>query len=236
MTTGTGKSMNRVDGRTKVTGKATFAAEYQLARMTHAHLVTSSIPKGRITEIDAGAAENAPGVLAVLTHENAPAMKTTEVFDPTAAAPKSAGTSATILQTDRIYWHGQPVAVVIAETLEEACYAAGLVKVSYEEVAAKVSIRDQEETAFAPENILGEPTEIRRADAEKALAAAVKRVDNVYSTPQMNHNPIEPHATTAFWDGDRLTVYDASQYIFGVRQMLAEKFSIPEKDVRVVAP
>src|SRR5205823_1819752 len=143
------------------------------------------------------------------THENAPVMKATDVFDPTADSPKSAGTSAAILQTDRIYWHGQPVAVIVAETLEQALYAAGLLKIHYEEAPAKVSMRDQDQSAFAPENILGEPTEIRRGNADKALAAAAFRVDNVYTTPQMNHNPIEPHATTAVWEGDRLTIYDA---------------------------
>src|SRR6267143_62130 len=114
MNTVIGKPTDRVDGRMKVTGQALFAAEYPLDRIAHAYVVSSSIARGRIKEIHIGAAEDAPGVLAVLTHENAPPMKTTDVFDPTADAPKSAGTSAAILQTDRIYWHGQPVAVIVA--------------------------------------------------------------------------------------------------------------------------
>src|ERR1041384_1005431 len=122
----TGKSLDRVDARIKVTGQASFAAEYPLRDVAYAYLVTSTIAKGRIVAMLVEAAEHAPGVIAVLTHENAPQMKTTEVFDPTANSPKSAGTSAAILQTDRIYWHGQPVAVVVAQSLEQARFAAGL--------------------------------------------------------------------------------------------------------------
>src|SRR5436190_9823995 len=115
MSTAIGKPTDRVDGRLKVTGQAQFAAEYPLQDLAHAYIVTSTIAKGRIVEMLVKAAEDAPGVLAVLTHENAPSMKTTAVFDPTAGSPKSAGTSAAILQTDRIYWHGQPIAVIVAE-------------------------------------------------------------------------------------------------------------------------
>src|SRR5438128_1556439 len=119
MTAAIGKPIDRVDGRKKVTGQALFAAEYPLKGIAHACIVTSTIAKGRISAIHAEPAEDAPGVLAVLTHENAPTMKPTDVFDPTADSPRSAGTSAAILQTDRTYWHGQPIAVVVAETLEQ---------------------------------------------------------------------------------------------------------------------
>jgi xanthine dehydrogenase YagR molybdenum-binding subunit len=235
-TTVTGKPTDRVDGRLKVTGQARYAAEYPAAHIAHAYLVQSTISKGRITDLDTRAAEAAPGVLAVLTHRNAPAMKATEVFDPASHAPKAGGTSVDILRTDRIWWHGQPIAVVVAETFEQAQYAASLVRAGYAEEPARVALRGQEGTAYPPDNVLGEPTVIRRGDAEAALAKAAVKVDHEYTTPRENHNPIEPHATTAVWEGDRLTVYDASQYIFGVRQMLAEKFGIPQENVRVLAP
>src|SRR5438105_7239 len=107
MNTAVGKPTDRVDGRLKVTGQARYAAEYPVENVAHAYLVQSTVSKGRITNLDTREAEAAPGVLAVLTHRNAPAMKETDVFDPASQAPKSASTSVNVLQTDRVWWHGQ---------------------------------------------------------------------------------------------------------------------------------
>src|SRR3712207_4219059 len=126
-----GKSLDRRDGRQKVTGTATYAAEWPLHSPAHALMVTSTIARGRIRDLDVSAAEKAPGVLHVLTHRNAPPMKHTEVFDPAKSPPGSAATEARILQTDEVFWNGQPVALVVAETLEQARHGAALVRVDY---------------------------------------------------------------------------------------------------------
>jgi xanthine dehydrogenase YagR molybdenum-binding subunit len=231
-----GQPLNRVDGGAKVTGTAAYAADQTLEGLAHAVLVQSTIAAGRIRAIDTAAAEAVPGVLAVLTHTNAPAMRTTEVFDPGSEAPKAAATSAPILQTDRVYWNGQPIAVVVAGSLEQARHAARLVRVSYDRQPAALSLSAEQARAFVPDNVVGEPSEVRKGDTDGALATAAVRVDQVYTTPREYHNAIEPHATIAAWDGEWLTVYDASQYVFGVREMLAEKFSIAPDRVRVLSP
>jgi len=236
MSNAIGKPTSRVDGRLKVTGRAVYTAEHHLANIAYAHLVLSSVSKGRLLALDTTAAAAAPGVITVMTHLNAPLMAATQVFDTTTETSGAESTSVPILQTDRVYWHGQPMAVVVAETLEQAQYAAGLVRAEYAEEPARVTLRGKEDQGFPPENILGAAAEIHRGDVDAALAASAARVDHEYSTPLEHHNAIEPHATTAFWDGDQLTVYDSSQYIFGVRQTLAEKFGLPLSHVRVLAP
>lgn len=229
-----GTPIDRVDGRQKVTGTARYTADYPLEGLAHAVLVQSTIAAGRVKEIDSRAAEAAPGVLAVLTHANAPRMKTTEVFDPGSPMPKAAATSAPILQTDEVFWNGQPIAVVVAETFEQARHAAHLVGVTYDERTPRLSLEAERARAFVPDNVVGEPSEVRKGDATRALASAAVAVDNIYTTPRENHNPIEPHATIAAWQDGELTVWDASQYVFGVREMLTEKFSLSPDRVRVI--
>ncbi|MGL4555382.1 MAG: xanthine dehydrogenase family protein molybdopterin-binding subunit [Gemmataceae bacterium] len=236
MSNSVGKPVSRVDGRAKVTGAARYAAEFPAGRMAYGFLVLSTVPKGRIEALDTKAADEAPGVLAVLTHKNAPRMKVTPVFDPSSPAPKSSATSAPILQTDEIFWAGQPVAVVVADTFERACHAASLVKVTYKQEKATFDLDAGRDKAFIPDKVNGEPAEVKIGDAEKALATAAVKVDHLYTTPREVHNAIEPHATTAQWDGDKLTVHDATQYVFGVREMLCERFSLKPEDVRVLSP
>ncbi len=234
--TALGQPLDRRDGRQKVTGTARFAAEWPVEKIAHAVLVPATVARGRLRGLDTAAAERAPGVLAVLTHRNAPPMKATKLFEPGSDEPGSAATSVEILHTEEIAWDGQPIAVVVAETFEQARHAAELVRASYEAQPHRVSLEAEKERAFVPDNVIGEPPEIRIGDAEGALAQAAVKIDARYTTPRENHNPIEPHATIAQWDGDRLTVYDSSQFIFGVRKMLAQKFSLPEENVRVLSP
>ncbi len=231
-----GQPMDRRDGKVKVTGSAKFSAEWPLEKMAHAVLVPATIAKGSITKMDTAAAEKAPGVLAVMTHLNAPKMKETKVFDPASEEPGSAATTIDILHTDQIGWEGQPVAVVVAESIEQARHAADLVKVAYKPVPHIVELQAGREKAFAPKSIMGEPPEIHIGGAEDALTRAEVSVDERYTTPRENHNPIEPHATIAHWEAGKLTVYDGSQFIHGVRKMLAEKFSLAKDDVRVLSP
>ncbi len=231
-----GKPIDRVDGRAKVTGKATFTAEFALDNLAYAALAYGTIPRGKITKIDSSEAEKAAGVIAVITHENALKMNPPPVFGgggPTDAA----GSSANVLNTDEIFWNGQPVAMVVADSLERAEYAAGLIHVSYHEwPGAKLSFEAAKKDAETPKNIFGEDAEVERGDAAQALAEAKFKMDHAYTTPAHIHNAIELHATTAVWEGEQLTVYDTTQYVRGVADSLAKMFSLNKKNVRVIAP
>jgi xanthine dehydrogenase YagR molybdenum-binding subunit len=231
-----GQSFSRVDGRLKVTGAATFTAEYQFENITHGALVYSRIARGTIKNIDARAASDAPGVIAVLTHENAPEMKKTPVFGSDSTEMGAAASTILYLNTNEVYHYGQPVAVVVAETHEQAEHAAALVSVVYEEGEAKLSFQAEKVNAIEPSQVIGEKPELKKGNAKKALAAATHKVDQIYTTPSYNHNAIELHATLAYWSEDEksLTVYDATQYVIGVQEMLAKKFSINKENVRVI--
>ena len=231
-----GQPFSRVDGRLKVTGKATFAAEYKVENVAHGALVFSQIARGKIKNIETSAARNAPGVILVLTHENAPEMKKTPVFGSDSEEMGAASSSILYLNTDEVYFNGQPVAVVVAETLEQAEHAATLVAVEYEEKQAKLILQAEKPDAVLPEHIPGEPSDLKQGDAEGALAEALYKVDNIYTTPPFNHNAIELHATLAEWSEDEksLTVYDSTQYVIGVQEMLAKKFSLRKENVRVI--
>jgi xanthine dehydrogenase YagR molybdenum-binding subunit len=231
-----GQPFSRVDGRLKTTGTATFAAEYNVDNVTHGALVFSRIARGTIKHIDTRAAATAPGVIRVLTHENAPAMKKTAVFGEESDQPGAASSSIQYLNTNEVYFYGQPVAVIIAETLEQAEHAATLVLVDYEAQEAKLALTTEKPHAVVPTHILGEPADLQRGDAAGALAEARYKVDNVYSTPPYNHNALELHATLAHWSEDEtsLTVYDATQYVIGIQEMLATQFSLDKAHVRVI--
>lgn len=232
-----GQPFSRVDGRLKATGKATFAAEYQVENIAYGALIYSTITRGKIKSIDLDAALAAPGVITVLTHENAPKMKKTPVFGSASdGEPGAAASDILYLNTNEIYHNGQPVAVVVAETQEQADYAATLVLVEYEEKVAKVSLQKEKPDAVLPDNVLGEPADLKIGKAEQALDEGRHKVDNIYTTPPFNHNAIELHATLAEWSEDQksLTVYDATQYVSGVQKLLAKKFSLDEENVRVI--
>ncbi len=230
-----GKPIDRLDGREKVTGTAKFAAEYPLENLVYASLAYSTVPKGTIKKIDTSAAEKAPGVLSVITHKNAPKMKDPPLFSPSGGSD-AAGSKANVVNTDEIFWNGQPLAVIVADTLDRAEHAASLVRVEYSEEPAATSFEAGKAHLEVPKKIMGEETEVSQGDAEKALRSAKFKVDHVYTTPRYNHNAIELHATTAVWNGDKLTVYDASQFVRGVADSLAKMFSLDKENVRVLAP
>lgn len=205
-----GRRMNRVDGPDKVTGHATYAAEYELPNVAHAVLVTSSIPCGRVRRIDTAAACAVAGVLAVLTHESE-GVKLKPVEQP---FPKStSGTALLPLQTDRIEQRGQVVAVVVAETLEQAQHAALLVEVEYDEEPFIGTLQGSLESGREDLQKPVEDEAYQRGNAEQAYQAAEVQLDLTYTTPQENHNPMELHATLAFWESDtHLTVYEPSHW------------------------
>jgi xanthine dehydrogenase YagR molybdenum-binding subunit len=230
MSASIGKGMDRVDGRAKVTGAAHFAAENSAPELVYAVLVPSTIASGRITSIDTAAAEKSPGVVAVMTHLNVPKMNKAKTFTTGGAA----GEGRMPLDGPEIHHAGQHIALVAAKTFEEATAAAMLVRATYEERKPRATLELHRGDA-TPKGLFG-PPEAKRGDAFAALASAEVKVDETYRTPIEHHNMLEPHAIVAIWQGDRLTVHDASQYIFGVQKTLAEVFSLPLDNVRVLSP
>ncbi len=219
-----GPARNRVDGRFKVTGTARYAADWTVDGLTFGYIVQSTVANGRIVSIDASRARREPGVIAVMTHENAPRV------DPGATNPNDR--KMAVLQEDVIHYDRQPVAVVIADSFTRAKYAASLVEVTYAREAALTRFADG--TLVKPKDIHGKPPDTMRGDAASALAGAALRVDNVYTTPIEHHNPMEPHATIATWDGDRLRVYDGTQGTTPARGRIAGIFGLPIENVEVV--
>ena len=232
--TAVGAPIDRVDGRLKVMGKARYAAEFRPTGLVHCVAVQSTIAKGTIAAIDSAAARGAPGVLAVLTHENAPKLKSLKGGDPSSG---HAGEDLPALSGTEIHFAGQYVALVVAEKLESARRAAALVRVSYREEKPVLEIADAESSATYPQKNMGRDVQHKRGDAATALSApgAVLH-EATYTTPVETHNPMELSATIAEWLGDRLTVWDATQAVIGASSSLAKAFGIPRKNVHVICP
>jgi xanthine dehydrogenase YagR molybdenum-binding subunit len=219
--TAIGQPVSRVDGRQKVTGGATYAAEFDVPGQAHAAIVRSTVANGRIASIDSAAAERAPGVVAVLTHRNAPRLAYRE---HKAAVDPEVGERLHVLQDDRVSHQGQPIALVVADTLEQANHAATLVRVTYAPETGTTDVNRVEPVLPTQQKTdQGEtrPPETRRGDPEGALAAAEVKIDHTYVIPRENHNPIEMHATIAAWDGDRLTLWDKTQWVHNVADEIA---------------
>jgi xanthine dehydrogenase YagR molybdenum-binding subunit len=231
-----GQPVERVDGRRKVTGAAKYAADSRHPRLAHAVLVQSTIAKGRIAAIDSRDAERAPGVITILTHQNAPKLG----LPP--SGTKSTPTQSGKLGDDRppfsddlVHYAGQHVALVVAETLDQARHAASLVKVRYQEEKPVLTVA--EGTAYTPEKSMGRDLQHHRGDVDAALAAPnLVKVRQTYTIPVETNNPMEPSATVAEWNGDRLTVEDATQAVVGTKYILAKAFGVPPENVRVLCP
>lgn len=228
-----GAPLHRVDGAVKVTGRARYAAEVEVPGVVHAVMVTSAIARGRVQEMDTSDVEQMPGVLGVLTPFNAPKLPGYEKLSqyPATRVP-------TPLQNDLVHYNGQPIGVVIAGSLEQALEAARQVDVRY---AAEPPLLDFDSAPQAPADHTRpfgvEPKGTARGDVEQGLEQAVVRVDATYVTPLQTHNPMEPHATIAVWEGedDALTLYDSTQGIFNVRGAVARMFGMPPERVRVIS-
>ena len=219
----------RYDGRAKVTGTAKYAAEFAVKNIAYAWIVQSTIPNGSLAAIDQSAAMKAPGVLAVLTPFNAEKL-------PKPKAEPPATRHITVLQETDIWYNGQPIAVVVAETLERARYAANLLKISYKPQPAKLDFKGRQSESRPPRRPGREPADSSRGDIHASLANSAFKVEETYTTPIQNHNPMEPHATIAWWEGDKLNLYDSTQYISGVKMTAAKTFGIPVDNVRVQCP
>jgi xanthine dehydrogenase YagR molybdenum-binding subunit len=223
-----GKGLDRVDGPLKVTGRTPYASETPVANSVHAVLATSAIAVGRIAAIDTAAARAAPGVLAVVTHENAPRL-------PGAREHGQGDRVLQLLQDDAILYADQPIAIVVAGTREQARHAATLLAVKYEARAPNVDLARETSAAMKPEETARGPTDTSTGDFDAALARARTRIDRTYTTPIETPNPMEPHGTVAIWPAEeRLTVYDSTQGV-AVRGRLARLFGLSPDNVRVIS-
>jgi xanthine dehydrogenase YagR molybdenum-binding subunit len=228
-----GKEMSRVDGVAKVTGRAKYAAEFRVPNLAYGFIVLGTVAKGTITAIDTSEAERAPGVIRVFTHLNAPKLGPKPVTEdaPPRGGQQERDKSFRALQSDRIYFNMQPVALVVAETYEQARYASRLVRVSY----------NAEKHATDTEAVRGRARVPPRApkprgNAEAAMRVAPAKVEAEYRIPIEHHNPMEPHAAVAVWQDDKLTIFDKTQEVYGVRAHLALAFGVPEGNVSVISP
>ncbi|MCW2931051.1 MAG: xanthine dehydrogenase family protein molybdopterin-binding subunit [Actinomycetia bacterium] len=227
----TGAPLNRIDGVQKVTGAAKYAYEYPVKDVTYVFPVQSTIARGRVVSIDASAARALPGVIAVLSHENAPRLA-----PPDGALAEFQADALTVFQSDAVAYHGQFVAAVVAETPEIARQAASLVAVHYEEQPHDDELRADRGDLSTPERLAtGEDTDTESGDVGAALAQAAVSLDHTYTTPAEHNNPLEPHATTAIWSDDGLTLYDATQGAHSTRDTVATAFRLPPERVRVIA-
>jgi xanthine dehydrogenase YagR molybdenum-binding subunit len=218
-----GKATPRIDGPLKTTGTAEYAADFHFERLVHAVPVTATIASGRITKLDASAAEKMPGVLLVLHHGNIGKLYRTVPGDQDAT--NSEVRSA--LEDEIVRHWGQYVALVVAGTLEQATAAAAAVKVEYEKEPAnlRTSLNDYD----------GKRKSVsKRGDPDKAFDAAPVKIDQTYITPVETHNPIELHASVVFWDGDRVTMFETSQGVVNHRVVMAQVLGLPVENVRVV--
>jgi xanthine dehydrogenase YagR molybdenum-binding subunit len=221
-----GQGMDRTDGRLKVTGGAKYSAEHAVPRLAQAVMVQSTIPSGRIVAIDDAAARAMPGVLIVMTHENAPRL-------PAEPTSESRGNPRlTLLQDNHVQYNGQPIAVVVADTLEHAQDAARRLRVRYAGEPAVLSFEQAKENPCKPD----QSPDFSLGNVADSMRGATVTIDVVYTTPLENHNPMEPHATIAAWDGDELTLYDSTQSISGVRKTAAKTLGIAADKVHVVCP
>ncbi|MBA2949653.1 xanthine dehydrogenase family protein molybdopterin-binding subunit [Streptomyces himalayensis] len=220
-----GAGLDRVDAPLKVTGDAQYPNDYSYPGMAHAALVRSTIAAGRIRSIDVTQALAAPGVLTVITHLTAPKLE---------RGPMTllGGSPPAPLQDDRILHYGQHIAIVVAETAEQARHAARLVRAEYEAAEAMLDLNDPR--AQIVENPWGLDTE--RGDVDAGFAQADVVVEGTFTTPDNTNNPLGLMATIAFWHGDSLTVHDSTQWPHNVRTSLATIFKIPESGIRVLAP
>jgi xanthine dehydrogenase YagR molybdenum-binding subunit len=219
-----GAPLDRIEGPQKVVGTAPYAYEHPLDNPLYLYPLHSDVARGRVARIDASAAEGTPGVVAVISHRNAPQLADTRDRE------------LAILQSDEVAFRGQYIGAVVAETFEVARHAANLVEVSYDEEPHDAAFGPDREDLYTPEQLnAGFPTDTEEGDADAAFSAAAVKLDETYSTPLEHNNPMEPHTTVAVWEAGGLTLYESTQGAHSVRRQVARVFGLDRDRVRVVA-
>jgi xanthine dehydrogenase YagR molybdenum-binding subunit len=228
-----GQPLPRYDAVAKVTGRAEYAADVPLTRPAYAFLVTSSIAKGRIDGFDLGAARQVHGVIDIVTHENAERLKEAKLFS-------NGGYACTTIQplkSPEIAQAGQIIAVVVADTYEAAREAAHLVKVNYTAATPTATFDSPGTTSARAKGQLAQFKEDPKVgDFAAAFETADVKITAAYETPTQHHNPMELFATSCVWNGDSLTIYEPSQYVYGLKNGVAGQLGIDADKVRVINP
>ncbi|HEY3999231.1 MAG TPA: xanthine dehydrogenase family protein molybdopterin-binding subunit [Candidatus Xenobia bacterium] len=214
-----GSPFDRVDGPVKLSGAAPYAGDVSVPGLLYGVLIEATIPNGRVTAIDI---PSISGVVAVITPFNAPRLPQPE-------------SRLTVLQDDRVHYDRQPIAVVVARSLHEAREARSKAVVKYSEEKADLDFVGGFPTSHTSSHV-GQPGDLSWGDVSAGLQQADVRIEALYTTPIQHHNPMEPHATVAVWQGDHLTVYDSTQHITGVQKSLAKMFALADDHVHVVCP
>ena len=225
-----GQPLTRRDGILKVTGAARYAADNHPPGMLYAVLAVSSIARGRVAFLDVAAAKAHLGVVEVMTPANKPAL----AQDPDEKSNPFMF-RLDLLQSDRVRYANQPIAVVIAETLEAATEGAALLSPRYDTDPARVGLDANE--SFVPAAVgPGHPSAVHRGDIEAGLAVAAKRIEATYETAPQYHNAMEPHAVVAAWDGDTLSIDTPSQGLAMAQGRLAGLFGIAPDKIHIRSP
>ncbi|MGE4077817.1 MAG: molybdopterin cofactor-binding domain-containing protein, partial [Reyranella sp.] len=226
-----GQAIDRIDGRAKVTGAAAYAGDKHAGNMAYGAIVTATIGRGRVTSIESAAARSMPGVLMVMTHENAPRQAP---FQPRAddrhARPKPQ------LASDKVQYFGQPVALVVAETPETARAAANVITVVYEKIAGVFELVAASRDAYDPlKSSNGTSSDSHVGSFDASFDTAHARVDAIYTTPYQSHAMMEPHASLASWQNDKLTVWSALQLVESAHKSIADTLLLEPDQVEVIS-
>jgi xanthine dehydrogenase YagR molybdenum-binding subunit len=226
-----GKPIDRIESLEKVNGSAKYAADYHFKDLAYGVVVTTTISKGAIVSIDSTAAEQVPGVLTVMSHLNAPEVPGYKQ-NPMSGIPIFSGKEFKPFLDNKVHYNMQPAALVIAQTLEAAQYGASLVNIKYDILAHQTNIEKNLVTAITPEK----PSDYSRGEVDAWKEGAIQ-VQSTYHTPIQVHNPMEPHATTAFWLNDQeLYIHNKTQSVKTTRQQFAKYFNLKEENVKVHSP
>jgi xanthine dehydrogenase YagR molybdenum-binding subunit len=230
-----GQDVSRVDGPAKVTGSARYSGEISLPDLAYAEIVGARVASGRVTSIDTAEAERAEGVAGIMTHRNMPKVNNVSLLPSLLGAP-APGETFFPMQDEAVHYAGQPVAIVVADSLERAQHAATLVRVSYAETPSVTTIDQGRGDAYVPEKLFGGlmPGQIGRGNVEDGFAAADLRIDAPFRFAANHHNPIETLTTMAVWDGDQLTLYDSCQGIKAVQLTVAALLGLSPSKIRVL--
>jgi xanthine dehydrogenase YagR molybdenum-binding subunit len=226
-----GQAIDRIDGRAKVTGTAAYAADNRADRMAFGSIVGATIARGRVARMETSAARRMPGVLLVMTHENAPRQAPFQAkAEDRHARPKPQ------LADDKVQYFGQPVALVVAETAETARAAASAIVVTYEKADGAFVLESASGAAYDPgKGPTGAPSDSKLGDFDKAFAEAPVKLDAIYKTPYQSHAMMEPHASLAAWQDGKLTVTSSLQLVESAHKSIADTLKLPPDKVEVIS-
>lgn len=228
-----GAPISRIEGPLKVMGKATYAAEFLITNLAYGFPVQSTIAAGEIISMDITAAEKSPGVIKIITHQNALKL----MPRPPVTAENRMTRSNPVLQNTTIHFFGQYIGIVVAETYEQARFAARLIKVSYRKEKPIIDFDENIKNAYKPDIINANyATDTSWGNVEEGLKQSAIVLNETYETPIEHHHPIEPHATIAFFEGEKLTVYEATQMLGPTREAIANTFNISKENIQVFSP